>query len=226
MTGTALVVEDTPEFAVQARAVLERAGFDVEVVETGQDGLAAVARLEPDLVLLDLNLPDLDGLEVCRRLRALTGAYLIMVTARTGEQDLAEGFAAGADDYVTKPFSVVELDARIGAVMRRPRRRTTDTGSIGGLSIEVERREVSHDGETASLTRTEFAILRALAAESGSVLPRDDLARMLWGTEWGGSSHAIDAHVSNLRRKLRTVGWDGRVASVRGAGLRLVTPAG
>ena len=219
----ALVIEDSPEFYIAAAYVLDQAGFDVLGAENGTDGLDLAAKERPDLVILDLGLPDIDGLEVCRRLRRTTDSYIVMVTGRRADEDLAKGFDAGADDYITKPFSAIELEARIGAVMRRSRRLIEPVNTTD-LQLDESLRTVAHDGIVVELTKTEFRILEHLVHRAGEVASREALAEAVWGTGWDGVSHAIDAHVSNLRGKLRELGWAGQVGSVRGVGLRLVTP--
>ncbi len=222
-TMKALIIEDSPEFFLAAAHVLEQAGFEVLGAENGTDGLDLAAQQRPDLVILDLGLPDIDGLDVCRRLRTTTDSYIVMVTGRRADQDLAAGFAAGADDYITKPFSAIELDARIGAVMRRSRRLIEPVNATD-LRLDEELRTVAFADAVVELTKTEFRILEHLVHRSGEVASREALAEAIWGTGWDGVSHAIDAHVSNLRSKLRDLGWTGKVVSVRGVGLRLVAP--
>ncbi len=216
----ALVIEDAREFVIAVSEVLHRAGFEVLVAENGQDGLALATIEQPDMVIVDLGLPDLDGLDVCARLRSVSDAYIVIVTARTSENDLAAGFAAGADDYVTKPFSAIELHSRIRAVTRRARR-DDDTASSMGLVLDPSTRTVSHLDRSVEVTQTEFRILGRLLHEAGGVVTREALAESLWGVRWDGDSHTINVHVSNLRRKLDDLDWPGRVAAIRGIGHRL-----
>ncbi len=216
----ALIIEDAPEFVLAVAEILKEAEFEVLVAETGHAGLDVAATDQPDMIILDLGLPDLDGIEVCGRLRSITDAYIVIVTARTADVDLAAGFAAGADDYVTKPFSAIELNSRVRAVMRRARRRT-DMADALGLSLDPAERSVCFSGKTAELTQTEFRILGRLLLEDGGVVSRETIAETLWGGRWDGVSHTIDVHISNLRKKLRDIGWPGRVATVRGVGLRI-----
>ena len=223
----ALIIEDAPEMRLVATRLLEQNGFDVAVAPDGEQGLALARERQPDLILLDLSLPGLDGLEVCRRLRSFSDAYIVIVTAREDELDKVEGLTVGADDYVTKPYSPLELRARIEAMMRRPR--TSQTGghatrAIGDISIDVEARAVSVAGEPVDLTRTEFDLLAALSERPGGVLPRDVLLRRIWGPNWFGDAHVVDVHVSNLRRKLGAAGK--QVQTARGVGFRLVDSAG
>jgi DNA-binding response OmpR family regulator len=222
----ALIIEDAPEMRLLATRLLEQNGFEVAAAPDGEQGLALAQERQPDLILLDLSLPGLDGLEVCRRLRSFSDAYIVIVTAREDELDKVEGLTVGADDYVTKPYSPLELRARIEAMMRRPR--TPQTGShatraIGDISIDVEARAVSVAGEPVELTRTEFDLLAALSERPGGVLPRDVLLRRIWGPNWFGDAHVVDVHVSNLRRKLGAAGK--QVQTARGVGFRLVDSA-
>jgi len=219
-----LVVEDEDSIAIPLADGLRREGFEVERVATGQ---AALAAPEPDLVLLDLRLPDIDGYAVAREMRARSRVPIIMVTARGEEVDRVVGLEIGADDYVVKPFGLRELIARINAVMRR----VGDGGpdgevdelTAGPLSVSLRSRRVEMDGEEVHLTPREFDILSMLMQDPGAVVSRDDLLRRLWGTTWAVQTKAIDVHVSSLRRKLGDPAW---VETVRGVGFRLGAPAG
>jgi DNA-binding response OmpR family regulator len=222
-----LVVEDTAEIRELVATVLARAGFDVRAVGTGAACLAEVRRSAPDLVVLDLGLPDEDGTEVCRRLRAESGCYVLMLTARAEEVDLLVGLAVGADGYMAKPFSPRELVARVQAMLRRPRP-AVETGDdavvrLADLEVDEDTREVRVDGAVVDLTRTEFDLLAALAARPGRVLQRETLLREVWRTEWAGSLRLVEAHMSNLRRKLTAAGLQAaQIRTVRGVGYRLV----
>ena len=219
-----LVVEDEDSIAIPLADGLRREGFEVERVATGQ---AALAAPEPDLVLLDLRLPDIDGYAVAREMRARSRVPIIMVTARGEEVDRVVGLEIGADDYVVKPLGLRELIARINAVMRR----VGDGGpdgevdelTAGPLSVSLRSRRVEMDGEEVHLTPREFDILSMLMQDPGAVVSRDDLLRRLWGTTWAVQTKAIDVHVSSLRRKLGDPAW---VETVRGVGFRLGAPAG
>jgi DNA-binding response OmpR family regulator len=217
-----LVVDDEPPIIGLVRDYLERAGYRVV---TAADGLSALERVRedrPDVVVLDLMLPGLDGLEVCRRLRAFSDAYVLMLTARAEEIDRIVGLSVGADDYLVKPFSPRELVARVQALLRRPRTPGTATCSTG-LLIDERRREVRVDGEAISLTAKEFDILATLAREPGVVVPRSLLLERIWGLGYADDDHLVDVHVANLRRKLHDDAAAPRfVATVRAVGYRLV----
>ena len=221
-----LVVEDAPEFVELLVGLLEREGYDVATAADGPTAVETARATEPDLIVLDLTLPGLDGVEVCRRIRGFSDAYVLMVTARDDEVDRVVGLEVGADDYLTKPFSPRELVARVRAMLRRPR-----TGppagdhdaarTIGRLVVDPRSRRVLFDGEEVPLTRIEFDLLDALAAKPSMVFSRRMLRDLVWGEDWYGDDHVVDVHVANLRKKL----GDGRhlVETVRGIGYRLGT---
>lgn len=224
-----LVVEDALEVQEMLEAVLSREGHRVHVVATGEAAIDAVRSREPDVVVLDLVLPGMDGVEVCRQLRLLTDAYVIMLTARDEEVDRLVGLAVGADDYMTKPFSTRELVARIQALMRRPRVR--DQGSersllhIGDLEIDRDAHEVRVAGDEVALTKLEFHLLATLAARPTMAFTRQMLLEQVWGHDWVGDEHVVDVHIANLRKK---IDLDGRrhIKTVRGVGYRTEPPAG
>jgi DNA-binding response OmpR family regulator len=221
--GVALVIEDAPEMRWVARRLLRSNGFEVLEAEDGERGLALAREFRPTLVLLDLTLPRLDGLEVCRALREFSDAYIIIVTGREDELDKVEGLTVGADDYVTKPYSPRELGARVQAMLRRPRTAapaTRSTRMVGALAIDVDARTVTIDATIVRLTRKEFDLLVALSERPGGVVSRDALLHRVWGTNWFGDPHVVDVHISNLRRKLAAGGHP--VETVRGVGFRLV----
>lgn len=208
--------------------VLSESGFAVLTAEDGEDGLRQARESSPDVVILDLGLPKIDGLEVCRTIRTFSDAYVVMLTARSDEIDKVVGLSVGADDYMTKPFSSRELVARIHALLRR--RRTTapeDPGArrLGDLVVDPVSREVHVAGSRVELTRIEFDLLDALAANPRAVLSRGQLLATVWGEDWYGDEHLVDVHISKLRRKLRSAG-DGEayVRTVRGVGFRLAAP--
>lgn len=218
----ALLVDDAPE----VRRVLERAlsadGFEVEEVGDGEAALEAARARPPDVVVLDLGLPTLDGVEVCRRLRSFSDAYVIMLTSRQEEIDTLVGLAAGADDYVTKPASGREIVARARAMLRRPRGADQGpveepTRRIGALEVDAGAREVRVDGEVVPLTRIEFDLLDALTLQPRVVVTRAALLEGIWGANWYGDDHVVDVHISNLRRKIGS----GYVRTVRGVGYRM-----
>jgi len=212
-----LVVEDSPRVAQGLRTALMLRGYEVTCVSTAADALAAP---EVDLVLLDLGLPDADGIDVCRRLRRRGDVAIIAVTARSAEPDRVTGLRAGADDYIVKPFGVAELQARIEAVMRRAARSAAPRPpvTVGPLAVDLDARRVGVDGHELALTRKEFDLLAALLRQPGAVVSRDRLLTEVWRTTWTGSPHTVDVHVASLRAKL---GVPGLVQTVRGVGYRL-----
>ena len=212
-----LIVEDDDAIAQPLAAGLEREGFDVTRVSNGEDALEAAL---PDLVLLDLRLPGMDGTEVCRRLRARSDVPIIVVTAKGEEVDRVVGLELGADDYIVKPFGFRELLARIRAVMRRARP-GTDRAQIhvGSLEIDVRGRRATMGHQPLNLTTKEFDLLALLASEPGDVVSRQRILREVWDTEWFGPTKTVDVHVASLRKKLGEPGW---IETVRGIGLRLV----
>jgi DNA-binding response OmpR family regulator len=226
-----LVVEDTDEIRELVRTVLTRAGFDVRAVASGAECLDEVRKQTPDLIVLDLGLPDADGTEVCRQVRAETECYVLMLTARAEEVDLLIGLAVGADGYMAKPFSPRELTARVQAMLRRPKVVAPPEPAAGAdavrrlaeLEVDEDSREVRVDGAVVDLTRTEFDLLAALASRPGRVLQRETLLREVWQTDWEGSVRLVEAHMSNLRRKLQAAGLSNpEIKTVRGVGYRLV----
>jgi len=223
--GQVLVVEDDPAIAHLLDAYLSREGFDVRVVGDGEAGLEQAHRVRPDIVLLDIMLPGIDGIEVCRRLRTFSDAYVLMLTARGDEVDRVIGLSVGADDYVVKPFSPRELSARVQAMLRRPRQDGAPSEGprrFGALEIEPAAREVRVNQELVNLTRTEFDILDTLSARPQRVFERPHLLKQVWGGDWFGDDHVIDVHVANLRRKLGDDPAAARyVRTVRGVGYRM-----
>jgi two-component system, OmpR family, response regulator RegX3 len=212
-----LIVEDDDAIAKPLAAGLEREGFEVTRVSTGEDALEAAV---PDLVLLDLRLPGMDGTEVCRRLRARSDVPIIVVTAKGEEVDRVVGLELGADDYIVKPFGFRELLARIRAVMRRARPGTGRAQiHVGSLEIDVRGRRAIMGDDALNLTTKEFDLLALLASEPGDVVSRQRILREVWDTEWFGPTKTVDVHVASLRRKLGDPGW---IETVRGVGLRLV----
>jgi len=233
----ALVVDDEAPLAEVVASYLERERFEVTQCHNGTDALARAREIDPDVVVLDLGLPGLDGVEVCRQLRTFSDAYVVMLTARDAEVDTIVGLSVGADDYITKPFSPRELVARIRAMLRRPRvvnAPVSPAGSaaadvlpprvFGPLSIDVAGRQVFLDGEPIPLTRTEFDILAALSSRPGVVWSRAQLLDAVWGEPWVGNDHLVDVHVGHVRRKLGDDPADPRfVHTVRGVGYRMAT---
>ena len=196
-----LVVDDNARTQEAIALYLRHAGYAVDTAAGGPEALAAAAAAAPDLILLDLMLPGLSGLDVCRTLRGRTDVPIIMVTARTTEEDKLQGLRAGADDYVTKPFSPRELVARVGAVLRRARPAPQSIRS-GPLEIDLRAREVRRDGVPVPMTPAEFRLLEILASSPGRAWTRADLAERAFGHEYDALDRTIDAHIMNLRRKL------------------------
>lgn len=224
MNEQILVIEDAPEFQQLLREMLTRENYRVAVADTGERGLEMARSLEPQVILLDLMLPDSDGVELCKTLRSFTDAYIVMVTGRDEEVDKLVGLAIGADDYITKPFSGRELVARIRAMLRRPRAFAEARESIrdfGHLIVDVAAREVHVDGELCNLTKIEFDILDALSGDAKRVHSRASLLEAVWGENWVGDHHVVDVHLANLRKKIDTNGRRN-VATVRGVGYRFI----
>jgi DNA-binding response OmpR family regulator len=225
----ALVVEDEVKLSELIGSYLQRDGFEVTLVHDGAEAVATARDVDPDLVVLDLGLPSLDGVEVCRRIRTFSDCYVVMLTARAEEVDTLIGLSVGADDYMTKPFSPRELIARITAMFRRPRTNaaTPDsepTHSFGTLSIDTQGRDVWLEGEPVQLTRTEFDLLAALAERPRMAFSRRQLIDRVWGERWVGDEHLVDVHVGHLRRKLGDDATQGKfVRTVRGVGYRMGT---
>ncbi|MBI3224621.1 MAG: response regulator transcription factor [Mycolicibacterium cosmeticum] len=229
-TLRALVVDDEVPLTTVVGSYLVKEGFEVHTAHDGPAGLAKARDVDPDVVVLDVGLPGMDGFEVCRQLRGFSDAYVVMLTARDTEVDTVVGLSVGADDYVTKPFSPRELVARVQAMLRRPRRDTRgrDTApehpprEIGGLRVDLGSREVHVDGGEILLTRTEFDILAALSARPGLVMGRRQLIEAVWGDNWVGNDNIVDVHVGHLRRKLGDDPAQPRfVTTVRGVGYRM-----
>jgi DNA-binding response OmpR family regulator len=224
---SALVVEDDPAISFTVKRLLEREGFSVEVASQGSEAIDLCRQSEPDVILLDYELPDTNGQEVCRELRTFTDAYVVMLTANSADQNKIEAFAHGADDYITKPFSHKELTARLLSMMRRRRATTNDNGmrTYGPLSMDQARRRASVGDTALVLTRLEFELLDALMKDPGAVVSRSQLLRDVWKTEWTASDHLVEVHISNLRRKLTGAGLPSNsVLTVRGIGYRLSDP--
>lgn len=222
----ALVVDDEQPLLQVIHGYLTGEGFDVVTAGDGEAALAAAREHRPDVVILDLMLPGIDGIEVCRRIRASSEAYIIMLTARNTEVDKVIGLSVGADDYLTKPFSPRELVARVRAMLRRPRSWVADAAAplrrFGALEVDPGGRDVRVDGVTVPLTRTEFDLLDALSTDPRMVLSRRQLLERVWGNEWFGDEHVIDVHVGNLRRKLNDDAERPRyIRTVRGIGYRM-----
>jgi DNA-binding response OmpR family regulator len=244
---TAVVVEDDRDVGDAISGLLLKAGFDVSVAGNGADALAMIRDERPDLVTLDLTLPDIDGVEVCRQIRLVSDCYVIVVSGRTAEVDRLIGLEVGADDYLVKPFSMRELQARVAALFRRPRSTDTahaaalvqartptttapvplettaaDTLGCDDLTLNPGAREVLVDGREVDLTRTEFDLLAHLVTNPGVVVAREDLMRAVWASDFvPDSTHVVDVHLANLRRKLRKARPGNQwIRTIRGVGFR------
>ncbi|MDP9073628.1 MAG: response regulator transcription factor [Actinomycetota bacterium] len=220
--GTIVVVEDDPNIADLVDIYLRREGYRVIQASDGESGLSAIARERPKLAILDIGLPgELDGLEVCRRVRANQETPVLMLTARDGEIDRVLGLELGADDYVTKPFSPRELVARVRAILRRtdgPPKDTMDVLITGQVEVDIRRREARVGGEVVPLAAREFDLLQFLAANAGLALTRQQLLDGVWGADWCGDERTVDVHVRQLRKKLAAA---LPLATVWGVGYRL-----
>ena len=220
-----LLVEDERRITAPLVSALETEGFETHVAETAAEALELAARLRPDLVLLDLMLPDGSGFDVCRRLRGDSEVPIIMLTARGDEADRVAGLELGADDYIVKPFSAREVVARIRAVLRRVSRAGDGAGSgpleIGELKLDAAAHVVTLAGEPVELTRKEFDLLELLMRNAGVVVTRERLLDEVWDVNWFGSTKTLDVHVSGLRRKLGDSADSPRfIHTVRGVGFR------
>jgi DNA-binding response OmpR family regulator len=223
MSARLLVVEDDPDIGPSLSHALQVQGYDVQLAADAATAERLAPEHDPDLVLLDLGLPDLDGVELCRRLRSLLpSAVLVVLTVRDSEIDVVMGLDAGADDYLTKPFRLTELLARLRAHLRR---RTPSTGSaqltIGHVLLDLAARRCFVDGTEVALRPKELDLLSTLMAEVGTAVSRERLMSEVWDEHWSGSTKTLDMHVSSLRRKLGDAGEDAdRIATVRGFGYR------
>ena len=222
MNGTILVVEDEQSIAALVRTYLEREGFQVVHVRSGEDALTELPRHPIRLIVLDIGLPGIDGFEVCRRVRAKDRTPIIMLTARDEEVDRVAGLEVGADDYVPKPFSPRELAARVKAVLRRAQpQHDATTLALGPIALDPAAREVRVDGREVELTSKEFDLLRHLMEHPGIVLSRDTLLDRVWGMAYPGETRTVDVHVGQLRKKLEL---PDAIRTVRGAGYKAVAP--
>ncbi|WP_402468698.1 response regulator transcription factor [Isoptericola aurantiacus] len=235
---TAVIVEDDDDVRALLEEVLSQAGFEISSAPDGRTGVELVERIDPLVTTLDVSLPDIDGYEVCRRIRAVSDTIIVMLTARTDEIDTLMGLDAGADDYQTKPFRPRELRARIEAIVRRQRRAgaaspapspAAGRTAADGLAVDPAARTVAVDDVAVHLTRSEFDLLAALAGEPGRVLTKDALVRVLWGDEYdvgtpvtSADHRRVEVHLANLRRKIGDDPGSPRwIRTVRGVGYRL-----
>lgn len=220
-----LLIEDNGDYSRILRFGLGKRGYAVSAVRTGEAGMRAAASRPADVIILDVMLPDLDGLEVCRQLRRDSNVPILFLSARKSEADRVSGFRLGADDYISKPFSLEELDERIKAVLRRVRPGDDGPGDLrlGGISLDRERRELRVGGKPTEVTPKEFALLELLMKARGKVLSREHLLQRVWGydEDLGIDGRRVDHHISRLRRRLGPEG--ARLVAVSGAGYRLRT---
>jgi DNA-binding response OmpR family regulator len=217
-----LLVEDEPSVGGLVRTYLERGGYRVVWVRSGEDALVELGRHAPRLVVLDVGLPGIDGFEVCRRIRAHSSVPVVMLTARDEEPDRVAGLELGADDYVTKPFSPRELAARIRAVLRRSESEgQTEELTLEGVTVRRDAHEVTVDGELVELTGKEFDLLAFLLEHPGIVFSREQLLDRVWSLSYPGGTRTVDVHVAQLRRKL---GRPELIRTVRGAGYKAARP--
>ena len=224
-----LVVDDEPKIVALARDYLEHAGFSVRIAHDGRSALAAARGERPDLIVLDLGLPEIDGLDVARTLRGESSVPIVMLTGRSDESDKLVGLEIGADDYVTKPFSPKELVARVRAVLRRTERpqQSTDIVRAGDVVLDLPRMRVTVDSRVVELTPTEFELLATLAREPGRVFTRAQLLDAVHGVAFESYERAIDAHIKNIRRKLEPEPATPRyVLTVYGVGYRFAESDG
>jgi two-component system alkaline phosphatase synthesis response regulator PhoP len=217
-----LVIDDEPSITKLVSAYLKPEGYEVFIASDGNAGLKAARVYKPDLIILDVMLPGMDGVELLSRLRRESDVYVIMLTAKTEETDKIVGLSVGADDYVTKPFSPRELVARVKAALRRIETGSGSSGERGVLSfkhirIDVDARKVSVDEDPIELTAVDFDLLKNLAENRGRVLSREQLLEKVWGSEYFGEIRVVDVHLGHVRQKL---GRDDLIATVRGIGYR------
>lgn len=227
--GTILIVEDEPSFVDALTAGLVREGFRVEVATDGAEALARFDAIAPDLVLLDVMLPRVSGIDVCRELRKKSRVPIIMVTAKGEEIDTVVGLEVGADDYVTKPYRLRELLARMRAVMRRFDGGTADAVAsesalvVGGVRVDVDEHRVTVDGRDVEMPLKEFEVLRLLIANAGRVLPRDTLIERVWGLDYVGDTKTLDVHIKRIRGRIELdPSQPTRITTIRGLGYKFV----
>jgi two-component system, OmpR family, response regulator RegX3 len=229
--ATVLVVEDEDSFVEALTVGLKREGFRVQVARDGAEALDIFDAVRPDLVLLDVMLPKVSGIDVCRELRRRSSVPIIMVTAKGSEIDTVVGLEVGADDYVTKPYRLRELVARMRAVLRRrageapPHELNGDALEVGDVALDPERHEVVIRGDAVSLPLKEFELLEILLANAGRVLPRDTLIDRVWGTDYVGDTKTLDVHVKRLRAKVELdPSSPTRIVTIRGLGYKYEAP--
>jgi DNA-binding response OmpR family regulator len=217
-----LVVDDEPNIIELAKLYLEREGYQVEGVSTGQEALSKQGADSPDLIVLDLMLPDIDGFEVCRQIRAKSDVPILMLTAKKEDVDKIVGLELGADDYFTKPFNPRELVARVKAILRRYQAgfKPSKTIEMGDLRLDLSRHEAAVAGEPLTLRTKEFALLATFAENQGVVFNREKLLELVWGYDYYGETRTVDVHVNHLREKL--IGSRVSIETVRGIGYKII----
>ena len=217
-----LVVDDEDAVRRALERALELEGYVVEQASDGQEALERIGHSVPDLVVLDVLMPNIDGLETCRRVRALEiSVPVLMLTARDAVSDRVEGLDAGADDYLVKPFALAELLARVRALLRRSENGSSDTLALGDLTVNVGTREVARAGRPIELTRTEFNLLELFMRNPRQVLTRSQIFERVWGYDFGASSNSLDVYIGYLRRKTESDGEARVIQTVRGVGYAL-----
>ncbi|MEX0785736.1 MAG: response regulator transcription factor [Dehalococcoidia bacterium] len=226
MANTILVVDDEKNIVQLARLYLNKEGFEVEAAYDGAQALEKARSVRPDLIVLDIMMPEMDGLAVCKELRKTSNVPIIMLTARGDDVDRIVGLELGADDYVTKPFNPRELVARVKAVLRRTRDEAPSQSALeaNGLRLDVASREVTVDGEAVTLRAKEFDLLAAFMRHAGIVLDRERLLQLVWGSDYYGDTRTIDVHVAWLREKL-SAAKNVKIQTVWGVGYKLVVAA-
>jgi len=219
-----LVVDDDPAIRNLIHRFLSQQGYQVESGEDGQTGLELFEQLNPDLVVLDVNLPDTTGYKLCQEMQRRTGVFVLMLTSRTDEADKMKGFAEGADDYITKPFSLVEIGARVAAILKRKRIVTPSEQqslTFGQLLIDPVRREVIISSQIVALTALEFDLLYCLASKPGRVWRRSELLHEVWDYEYVGADRVVDVHIGQIRRKIEPDTTQvSMIQTVRGVGYK------
>ncbi len=219
-----LVVDDDPAIRNLIHRFLSQQGYQVESGQDGQTGLELFEQLNPDLVVLDVNLPDTTGYKLCQEMQRRTGVFVLMLTSRTDEADKMKGFAEGADDYITKPFSLVEIGARVAAILKRKRIVTPaeqQTLTFGQLLIDPVRREVILASQIVALTALEFDLLYCLASKPGRVWRRSELLHEVWDYEYVGADRVVDVHIGQIRRKIEPETTQiSMIQTVRGVGYK------
>lgn len=224
MQPTILVVDDEASIRNVAKAYLEHAGYRVLCATTGPEGLQMALDEEPDLIILDLMLPGMDGMEITARLRERSNVFILMLTARSDEMDRVAGLRVGADDYLTKPFSPRELVARVEAILRRRRDKPAKSSIMRFTHVEIDpdAREARAAGQLLELTPTEFDLLLALARHHNRVLSREDLIEKVWGADFYGTDRVVDVYVSQVRRKIEALTGENLIRTARGVGYQFV----